>query len=135
MAMSGATRRSIVIRPGVILMLVALAGCAVPRHPEPAGERIDRFIDEGWTLGRTSAEVRGRLGPPVAVEAIAVENRHVSRQVDEIRTFSYDGLVLKFYEIAQPARELLMAVSVSSDKYPGGWGLQVGVQQGDVRQV
>lgn len=71
----------------------------------------------------------------MAVAAIAVANRHVSHQVDEICTLSYDGLVLKFYEIAQPGREVLMAVSVSSDKYPAGWGLQVTFASGRVSRI
>ena len=116
-------------------MLIALAGCAAARQPEPAGGRVDRFIHEGWLLGRTSAEVRDRLGPPVTTEVTTVMNRHVPRQIDEIRTLAYEGLLLTFYEVSQPARELLMAVSVSSAKYPGGWGLQIGTQQDDVRNV
>jgi len=129
-------RSNAVMRIGGALAVIAFSGCATAKHVATPEASIERFIYEGWTLGWTTAELRERLGPPVSLTIEPVENRHVEGQIDEIRTVSYDGLVLMFYKVSEaPERELLMSISLTSSYYEVGWGLKVGVEKERVRAV
>ena len=135
----GARRRS--LPPSSFLVLVALAvacggpdsggagdppsgGDAGPRAgaPAPADTAIPAGITcdgLGWSIlavRPTRDGLRARFGAPVAVDARAVENRHVAGQIDTVLTVRYDGLHSEIYAVTG-GRELPDHVLVTDGRF------------------
>jgi len=54
-----------------------------------------------------------------------VQNCHVDGRVDDILQVSYPDLEVEIYRVNEtPARELVLTISVRSDRYPTGPGLR-----------
>ncbi len=110
------------------LLLVAFVGCAgqVGGRDTHEGDG-ERFISEGWILGETRADVRRRLGEPLAIRVHQIKNQHDPEQIDERHEFWYEGLTLAFYVAkAGPEREFLTDISVTDRRYELGRDLKVG---------
>lgn len=121
-------------RHAAALLLTGLVGCV-----GQAGGRAtqvtnaEQFISGGWILGQTRADIRARLGVPLAMHVDRIENRHTPGQIDEYHVFRYEGLTLGFYVVkADAGREFLTDVSVTDSRYKLGQGLSVGIPRDDV---
>ena len=131
-------RHSIILRcfPSALTVLVplVLGGCAAQRaRHDSSSEKSANFISEGWILGTTRAEVRARLGPPLAIRIQPMKNQHDPDRIDTLHVFEYEGLTLAFWVgNEEPEREFLTDISVTSTRYELGSELRIGARESEV---
>ena len=115
-----------------LLVLAPAAGAA-----EPFQARVDEFIANAFAppLGRTRAELAASLGPPRSATVRRVQNRHEPGRTDEVHELEYDGLRIVLYRASATGRELLMEMSLTSERYRLKWGLGVGRTRDAVRRA
>ena len=64
-----------------------------------------------------------------------MQNRHEPGRTDEVHELEYDGLRIVLYRVSATGRELIMEVSLTSERYRLKWGLGVGSTRDAVRRV
>lgn len=123
-------------------MSVLVTACLLAVAPavgaaEPFQARVDELIADGFAvpLGRTRAELAASLGPPRSATVRRVQNRHEPGRTDEVHELEYDGLRIVLYRVSATGRELIMEVSLTSERYRLKWGLGVGSTRDAVRRV
>jgi hypothetical protein len=89
---------------------------------------FEKFISEGWILGKTRAEIVKSLGPPLQMKVEKLENGYTPGQINEIYHLSYEGVYVRIYKVSE--REFLTDITVTSSRYKMAQGLRVG----DIKQ-
>lgn len=110
---------------------------AEPEQTAPVPENVTSVLKQA--LSRSGEllpkEVREQLGTPQRVETEAVKNEHDPSQIDTLRTLIYDGLQIKFYDVSQSQKSLLMHITMTGDQYAGPEGLRTGLSRSEVRNL
>lgn len=124
------------VRHAVVLVpLFVLAACGSTEETTAPSGTADVTLDDLLEAGaRTDADaalpaVLQRLGPPQRVHRHPVENEHVAGQIDTIRTYTYDGLRLRTYDVAASSKVLLIGLVVTNGRYQTEDGLRVGTSR------
>ncbi len=77
-----------------------VSGYAQPNHDDaPNFWNFEKFIHEGWILGRSRSEVVKKLGPPLQTNIEKVKNGYTPGQIDEIHHLFYDGAYVRIYKV------------------------------------
>jgi len=131
---------------GIALSILFLGASLPGAPPSPAQtspspltrEELQRFLSEplDFDLGRTSAEIRASLGPPLKSRVTKTPNRHRPSQIDEVLTLVYPGLKQVMYKVNlqdSPAYELPLETAITSPNYRLKLGLAVGAPLERVR--
>lgn len=93
---------------------------------------LDRFIVSGLRrIGRSRADIIGRLGEPDSVQSQPTPNRHVPGQIDSLVQLHYADLRVVIYQIAT-GQELIASIEVESNDYLRQPVPRVGTRWADV---
>lgn len=84
------------------------------------GASLDRLLADRGDDGPMLSDLRA----PRSLTAEPVENRHVAGQVDTVRTWTYDGLVIEAYEVSG-GPTFIQRVAVTGVDYGTASGLAV----------
>ncbi len=128
----------------ILFSLVVLIGCE-SKKDKPAAEsgnasnpNVNAFLQSGWDfrLGKNIAEIKANLGPPSSEKVEKIKVPPTPGQSEEIHRLSYDGLMVEVDKLTgSAARESLIRLVISNDKYKTKLGLKVGSPQEDVKRV
>ena len=128
--------------PRLLALCLALVACQPEEaDPPPAPEEpVSLAVRPGVGLDRIlaprddDAALLARLRPARSASARPVANEYVAGQVDSVRTYVYDGLVLDAYEVSG-GRSFVQRVAVTGGDYGTADGLAVGETRADLEAV
>ena len=101
-------------------------------------ERINQLVDDGldFELGDSVNEIIKTLGQPKDIQVDKIKNVHYPDEiVDEIHRLYYDGLYVQIYKATEGNKELLQALSITSNKFKVKLGLNVGTTKTEIRRT
>ncbi len=106
----------------LILYILSVISC----HRETPAERKAAFIKHinelisapMKNLGESPSSVQSKLGPPSIISTEQLTNRHNPKQIDQIHTLTYKGLVVRIYDVPSFKKEMLLTVRLTENR-PG----------------
>ena len=110
---------------------------SAPEETAPAPESVTTVLEQALSRSEELLpnEVRQQLGTPQQVQTEAVQNEHDPSQTDTLRTLVYDGLQVKYYDVSQSQKSLLMHITMTGDRYTSPQGLRTGLSRSEVRNI
>ena len=103
-------------------------------EPSPVDLRPGASLDRILAPRDDAGPFLDSLRPPRQRRVEAVQNRHVSGQVDSLVTLVYDGLEIEAYEVAG-GETFIRRLSVTGSDYGTASGLSVGETRSDLESA
>lgn len=110
-------------------------------YPRGDGERVtagpgvslQTILDQAYSRDPQTEQltILERLNDPQAIDREPRENRHVPNQIDTLKTYRYEGLHLRVYDVTD-GKEILERVTVTSGAYETEDGLSVGITRSEL---
>jgi len=111
----------------LVVLLILGSVTAVSSRPETSPEQTSgaSSVEQANVLvdapirrlGGSRASVQAQLGPPSSVRTEDFANRHDPGQRDQIHTLTYQGLVIRLYNVVAFKKEMLLSVRMTQN-YP-----------------
>jgi len=122
-----------------------ISGCsekerAVPEKAEldVYKERIEQLLYDrfDFELGHSVNEIIKTLGRPKHIQVEKIKNfHHPDEIVDEIHRLYYDGLYVEIYKATTDNKEMLQALSVTSNRFKVKLGLNIGTTKTEIKKA
>lgn len=128
------------------LFVVLVIGCTKEKDQrnESQGDNYQKRINEivivndglDFKLGKSIEEITNNLGRPKNIIVEKIKNVHYPDEIiDEIHKLFYDGLYIEIYKATEGNKEMLQALSITSEKFKVKWGLNVGISKDEIKKV
>jgi hypothetical protein len=138
----------------IFLIGLVLFGCRDEKHaPQTAQEEAEASItDENATgeslkiadfvrngpafpVGNTLKAINDNFGEPLKKNIIDKQNIHNPEKIDQIVELFYEGLFLQVYHVTSMDNDIVIAIEITSEKYPVPDGLVIGSSEQKVLEV
>jgi hypothetical protein len=97
--------------------------------------KLDNYFNHITELfGETVEEVYQNLGKPKEHKIEIVKNIHNPQQKDKVHKLLYDGATIQIYEVAQDKKQILVSITITSDKYNLG-EVNIGTQKDKLEEI